>query len=228
MLRQERTEDPEEAMLLALEGWQAGIWTALPGILDSFDTAKMTCVVQPTIMGVWRNPDGSTKRVTLPQCLDVPIFFPSGGGYTLTFPVKKDDEGLLVFSSRCIDAWWQNGKVQPAPELRMHDLSDGFFFPGFRSVPRVLSNISTTSVQLRADDASSYVDIAAGLMTLKHPTKLLVDTPLAEFKTDVKIDGKLTVVGDTSLGGGAKKIVLDGDPVVSGAVVASSTKSKAT
>ena len=228
MLRQERIEDPQEALRLSLLGFQAEIWTALPGMLDSFDATKMTCVVQPTTQGVWRLKDGSSKIVTLPLCLDVPVCFPGGGGYTLTFPLKKNDEGLIVFASRCIDAWWQNGGVQPLPELRMHDLSDGFFFPGVRNKTRVLSNLSTTSVQLRADDASSFVDIAAGLMTLKHPTKVKVDSPTTEFTGDVVIDGKLSSADQSNLAGGAKAVVLDGDPVSGGVVHATSTKTKGT
>lgn len=48
------------------------------------------------------------------------------------------------------------------------------------------------------------------------------------FQGDVTVDGKLTVTGDTSFGGGAKKVALDGDNVVAGKVVASSTTIKAT
>lgn len=164
MLRTERVEDDAETLRAALIGWQSSeIWTALPGILDSFDATKMTAVVQPAIKGIFRLKDGSSQVVQMPQCLDVPVFFPGGGGFTLTFPVKAGDEGLLVFSSRCIDAWWQNGGVQPQAEVRFHDLSDGFFFPGFRSVPRVLNpNVATDAVELRSDDRATFVQMKAG------------------------------------------------------------------
>lgn len=228
MLRQERIEDDSETLRTALIGWQSEMWTALPGILDSFDPEKMTCVVQPTVQGIFRQKDGTQKIVTITQCLDVPVQFIGGGGFTLTFPMKKGDEGLIVFASRCYDAWWQNGGVQPQAEIRMHDLSDGFFIPGFRSVPRVLTDFSTTSVQLRADDASSYVDISDDLMTLKHPTKIKFDTPDAEFTGNLVVDGELSSGDQTNLAGGGKKVVLDGDPVSGGVVHASSTKTKAT
>lgn len=44
----------------------------------------------------------------------------------------------------------------------------------------------------------------------------------------VTIDNNLTVTGETSFGGGAKKVVLDGDPVIGGVVKASSVTIKAT
>lgn len=195
MLRQERTEDESEALRLALLGWQSEMWTALPGILQSFDAETMTAVVAPAMRGKWRNKDGSFQDVAIPSCLDVPVQFPGGGGYTLTFPMAAGDEGLLVFSSRCIDSWWQNGGLQNnLAELRMHDLSDGFFIPGFRSKPRVLSNISANSTQLRADDGSAYVDVAAAQITLKHPTKVVVDTP------ELHCTGKITADGEISSG----------------------------
>ena len=46
--------------------------------------------------------------------------------------------------------------------------------------------------------------------------------------TGVTITGNLTVTGDTSFGGGSKKVVLDGDAVTGGVVHASSTTIKAT
>ena len=221
MLRQERYEDPENALLIALEGWQAGLWTALPAIIESVDLGKMTCTAQPAIKGIWRLKDGSTKTVTLPLCLDVPIQFPSGGGFTLTFPFAKGDEGLLVFASRCIDAWWQNGDVQPQAELRMHDLSDGFFIPGFRSQPRMLSNISANSTDLRTDAGDVFVRVKAAeidvqvkddthavftdgqiVLTAKDSSITLKEGEIDLAATTIKLNGT------TLVGGGAQFVKL--------------------
>lgn len=152
MLRGERTEDKEEAQRVSLLGWQTAIWTAMPGILQSFDAEKMTCKVQPTIKGIFRLKDGTEKKVTMPECLDVPVQFAAGGGFAMTFPMKEGDEGIIVFASRCIDSWWQNGGIQNPAELRMHDLSDGMFIPGIRSVPRVLTDFDTENAVIRSED----------------------------------------------------------------------------
>jgi hypothetical protein len=121
MDRRERYESEQDSLMAALGGWQKDIWTALPGIIQSFDPVAMTCVVQPSIQA---NPltapyDAATlKRAwpnypNLPLLVDCPVMFPGGGGCTLTFPVTAGDECLVVFASRCIDAWWQNGGVRP-------------------------------------------------------------------------------------------------------------------
>lgn len=153
---------PLELILAALDNDRAGLWTALPGIVQSFSAQAMTCVVQPAIQAQLRLPNGTFQLVTLKPLVDVPVIFPSGGGFTLTFPVKQGDECLVVFASRCIDGWWQSGGVQAPIEVRLHDLSDGFALVGPRSQPRVLSAISTTTTQLRSDDGAAYVEIAGG------------------------------------------------------------------
>jgi hypothetical protein len=159
MLQLERTNDPQEALRLALEGHQAQIWTALPGIIQSFDASAITCVVQPAIKAQVRAPDGSTQWVALPLLLDCPVVFPRGGGCTLTFPIAQGDECLVVFASRCIDAWWTAGGVQAQSEFRMHDLSDGFALPGPFSQATKISGISTTAAQLRSNDGEAYLQL---------------------------------------------------------------------
>lgn len=196
MDRRERLNDPEEATRAAQDGHQARIWTSLPGIIKSFDPATQTATVQPTIQGIFQSPDGSEKNVNMPLLLDVPVEFPSGGGYTLTFPVAAGDECMIDFSARCIDAWWQSGGIQPQAEQRMHDLSDAVARVGVRSQARPLSNISTTSAQLRSDDGTIYVDLAAAQLTLKHPTKVVVDAPEAHFT------GKITTAENVETAAG--------------------------
>jgi hypothetical protein len=160
--RRERINDPVEATRAALDGKQAEMWTALPGIVESYDAERQTCTVQPTIKGKVEAQGGAVSSVALPLLVDVPVIFPSGGGFTLTFPIAQGDECLVVFSSRCIDAWWQSGGVQEPLEARMHDLSDGFAIVGPRSQARKLADVSTTNTQLRTDDGATYIEIQPG------------------------------------------------------------------
>lgn len=160
MWRNERREDLHMAILSATSGERSDIWTSLPGIIQSFNPEEMTCEVQPAVQVLYTSPaDGSQEWLTLPLCVDCPVQFPSAGGVTITFPIKPGDECRIEFSSRCIDAWWQLGGVQPQPFVRMHDLSDGFVIPGIKSLPNVISNISSTEAQFRSDDGQAFVAI---------------------------------------------------------------------
>ncbi len=179
MNRNERIDDPLMAQRRVLRGHQANIWTALPGVIESYDDAAQTVVIQAGIKVPIRASDGTVTTVALPQLVDCPVQFPSGGDCSLTFPVVQGDECLVVFASRCIDAWWQSGGVQEQADDRMHDLSDGFALLGFRSQPRVLANVSTTSAQLRSDDGATFVDLnpAAGTLKMVAPTLIELTAP---------------------------------------------------
>lgn len=155
----ERIEDLHTALLVALEGWQTGIWTALPCVVTKVNMPAMTCEAQPTIMVPVYNKASQAVNMEIPVLRDVPMVFPGGGGFSLTFPVQVGDECLVVFASRAIDAWWAYGGVLPQADTRMHDLSDGFAFVGVKSKPNVIPNISTSAVQLRNTQGTSLVSI---------------------------------------------------------------------
>lgn len=163
--------DPNELLDQLVTGRLAGLWTALPGIVQSFDPAALTCEVQPAIQGKQRNEDGSIKVVNLPILLDCPVVFPHAGGCSLTFPIKPGDECLVVFSARAIDLWWQSGGVQPPVETRMHDLSDGFVIPGPYSQPKVIPEVSTEYVELRNDTRQAWIAIHPETNEIKLETR---------------------------------------------------------
>lgn len=185
MDRRERFNDPLEALRAAMDGRLAEVWTALPGIVQSFDPDAMTVTVQPSVKGTITAPDGATSRVPLPLLVDVPVVFPSGGGFTLTFPVREGDECLAVLASRCIDAWWQSGGVQEPLEPRMHNLSDAFAFVGPFSQPRTLPDVSTEDVELRTDDGQAHVAIKPDLtIEARNPAASMILTPGGEVSAE--------------------------------------------
>lgn len=206
--------DLEVAIRAALGGFQANLWTALPGIIHSFNAAALTVEAQPSIQAQQRLPNGTWQTVNLPLCVDCPVIFPGGGGFYLTAPLASGDEGLIVFASRCIDAWWQQGGVQTQAELRMHDLSDGFFIPGAFSQPRVLPSVSTTSAQLRNQAGDTYVEIAGGqIVNIVAPggvkitgnvevTGTLKADELETGESGLNITGNITATGSITAGQG--------------------------
>ncbi|AZE53484.1 Phage protein [Pseudomonas synxantha] len=206
----ERIDDPEAVLSSSLQAAQSKVWTALPGIIDSFDPGAMTCTVQPAIQAFVRDEAGKLTSTDLPLLLDCPVQFPAGGGCTLTFPVKPGDECLVVFSSRCIDSWWQSGGVQTQAELRMHDLSDGFVLLGFRSQPRVIPAISLAATQLRSDDGAAFVEVnptthainasTLGVASVSAQAGITLTAPLVTINGDVQVNGKLNTTGDVIAG----------------------------
>ena len=85
---------------------------ALPGIVESFDDSSGTASVRLALSG-------------MPVLQDVPVF--------VCNEVSVGDACLVVFADRDIDAWFETGEAEVPPSGRMHSLSDGFAFVGFRA-----------------------------------------------------------------------------------------------
>lgn len=191
MDRRERIEDLHLAVLSAMEGWQSKMWTAMPAEVISFNAQQQTCAVQVTIQSLVGARSGTRTWVALPPLVDCPVVFPSGGGASLTFPLKEGDAVLVVFGSRCIDAWWQSGGVQQQAELRMHELSDGFVIPGPRALPRVPGGISESEVQLRSDDGQAVV----ALNPTTHAVRVATTGPVTVTSPGITLNGPVTING---------------------------------
>lgn len=159
MDRIEKLNDPATPILQAMMSVKAEMWTSLPAQVVSYDATKMTAQVQPTLQARVQTKDAKLEWVSLPLLVDCPVVFPNGGGVMMTFPLEAGDEVLVVFASRCIDNWWLQGGIQTQAEIRMHDLSDGFCFPGPRSLPRVPDDLSPTAMEIRTDDGQAKIAI---------------------------------------------------------------------
>jgi len=156
----ESFEDAEERMRAAFEGMMREMFFCFPvqAVEDSQDGKKVKLQIQIKS----KETDvikGGSKYVDITTLDETPIHFIRGGadkegkgGWSLTHPIKKGDEGLVIISSRAMDKWYDKGGTQEPTDERMNHLSDVFFIPGISAKPRQLKNISTKTVQLRSDD----------------------------------------------------------------------------
>lgn len=169
-----QTPSTEVAMGTALDTRIKRLHTALPGRIVAFDAARQVASVQPMIEQQLM--DGS--RQPLPMLPDVPVQFPRGGGFVLTFPVKPGDECLLVFNERCIDGWWHSGASSEPLDYRQHDLSDAVAVMGISSLPQVVPAFATDAVELRRLDGSAYVRLDEGGTLTLDGAKVLIKCPV--------------------------------------------------
>lgn len=198
MDRRERFNDDTEMLRTALDGAQARMWTALPGIVESFDASKMTVSIQPAIQGRFLNSDGSYSWQNMPLCVDVPVKYFGNKKFICDFYLEKGDEGIIIFSSRCIDAWWQSGGVQRQAELRMHDLSDGMFLPGMYSQATLPPSKPKQNVmRLRTTDGNNFIQIDnSGNISATATTKLTLTAPDIEIRGPVTTNSTITASGE--------------------------------
>lgn len=100
--------------------------------------ANGTVNIQPVIREKLISASNKINYVNLPIIPNVPICWPSGGGYSITFPISVGDECLAVISDQSFDNWWLYGGVQNPIEYRRHDLTDAIAIFGPKSIPKTL------------------------------------------------------------------------------------------
>lgn len=134
------------------------VHTALPAIVIDFDPDTRTITAQPTIQRTFSGGEGMSGDVNLPPCVDVPVVFPMGGGYELTFPIKAGDECLLIFAERCIDGWFGSGAPTPPADFRQHDLSDAIAYVGMQSLPKIVEPVWMEGIELHGKGNHIRID----------------------------------------------------------------------
>lgn len=194
-----RPANEQDVAQLVQDNAKAAVTNALPGVIRSFDPETVTCDVDIAITARMTKAgtmgeDFQYESVHYPILNDLPVVFPRGGGVTLTFPIKEGDECLIVFSSRSIDFWWQNGGVQERADGRVLDLSDAFVIPGPQSQAQKISGISTSAAQLRTDDGSAFIEVAAG-------GAITITSPQITINGPVQVNGSITSTGDQTANG---------------------------
>ncbi len=165
------------------------------GTIKAFDAGNQTVTVQIAMQQVTSiAPDGVKTLADYPLLLEVPVFFPAGGGYTLTFPIAQGDECLVVFNDRQLDNWFTSGAGLPPTIGRVHDLSDGIAYVGLRNSTRSLGGVSTSAAQLRSDDGLTYVEIDASgkIVTIRAEEKVILDTKV------LQVNGIINVINENS------------------------------
>lgn len=132
----------------------------LPVTIASVNPARNTANVSVDMMQ--RTAQGAS--IPYPELKDLPIFTLSGGGMGVRFPVAAGDRCLAIFCDRPLDRWVDQGAFddpQPLPNLRMHDLADGFVLVGMYP-PADLLELALAVNEGGIADATAKVAIKGG------------------------------------------------------------------
>lgn len=147
---------------------QKTVNTSIPGYLVSFEPTSQLAQLQIGIKRV----DIEGKSSQAPVIIECPVHFP-GGKFSVEYELAQGDEGLIVFSQRCIDSWIDTGGVAENPILRLHDINDAMFIPGIRSEKNAMTNFQNNGIRLRNADGSQFIWLkndGTGEMTLSSLT----------------------------------------------------------
>ncbi len=129
------------------------VGTSIPGHILSFDPDRQIAQVQ---IGVQRV-DRQGVKTDPPPLIEVPVFVYGGSQFSIDVQIDPGDEGVIIFSQRCIDAWVDTGGIANNPILRFHDIADAYFIPGVRSQPGKITGHNNNGVRIRNKSGSSDI-----------------------------------------------------------------------
>lgn len=122
------------------------VFTALPGVVKAFNAVTMTADIQLAVKLPRRNGDGSAEYEEAPILGDVPIVYPRGGGFQMTFPLAAGDGVLVVFSTLDTGAWETSGLAPSEPlNLIRGGLNSCVALPGWNAITAPMSPLDATS-----------------------------------------------------------------------------------
>ncbi|MBQ2285204.1 MAG: hypothetical protein II244_06030 [Clostridia bacterium] len=102
-----------------------GIQSATPAIVQSYNKNTNRAVVKPAITGV----ASQGQKISKEPYIDIPVLKLSGGGVTMSFPIKPGDTGWLIACDRNISIFKQNLQESAPNDYRKHKFEDSFFIP---------------------------------------------------------------------------------------------------
>jgi len=146
-----RTPTMAEVIRLSIEAAALGLHTSMPGIVETYDPKRGTVSVIPALKRKYA--DG--QIIDLPEIPNVPLGFPKGTNFAMSWPIQKGDDVLVIFSERSLDIWKQqggNGKTINPKDSRHHDLTDAIAIPNFTTL-KSGRNLDPENVVIRHGEA---------------------------------------------------------------------------
>jgi hypothetical protein len=164
MSQETRSPSLGEVINRALEQGTAEIRVSLPCVVETWDGAQ-TVSVKPQIQDQFIDDNGVQQNEVLPVIQGVPVEWPGGGGFQITFPLQPGDTGLIVFCDRSIELWMANGGDTAPADARRHHISDAIFRPGLKPNPSAVTVDPSALVLGQANQPPDFVALASKVLT---------------------------------------------------------------
>ena len=122
-----------ELIVDAIDGALLDLHTQMRGNVVSYDEGTKTCEVK--IAAKRAVPDGNGGYVyeDLPNIPNVPVAWPSAGGFMLHWPLAAGDSVFLTFDEVDVQRWETTGEVCEPGYLERHGLSSPLAHPYSRA-----------------------------------------------------------------------------------------------
>ena len=173
------SDNPEEMLEEWLRENLYDLHTSSPCVVNAFNSENRTVDVNVAIKRDFR---GIPENLTILR--GVPVVYPSGANFDITWPIEIGDTGLITFCESSIDRWLTSEglKIVNPLDTRMHDYSDGVFIAGLQTYSNA-SPVDEDSACFRYNDSkikmskNGNIEISndSGSITLDENGKLCVN-----------------------------------------------------
>ena len=191
---------------------------AMPATIEEYDFTTQKASVQIDIKELFDN----ETSIDYPVISDVPVIFPRSGGASLTMPVKRGDNCLVMFLDRDLTAWALGASKKKPNSQRMHDLNDAVIVMGLNPLSTKSLATNNTDLLITYDGSSivlkpnGAIDInSAKALNIKAENVVInctnanikasgeINTEAPKFKQkgDFLIEGNFEVSGSSALEG---------------------------
>lgn len=180
-----------ELLEQAKENAMMDVRVSMPARIVSFDPATKTAQVEICMQMM----DDDDSAIEYPPLVDCPCLFTRGGGFHVVHPYSAGDSGLVLFSDRCLDGWFESGKTAPPMDFRVHSMSDAYFIGGADHLGNV-SPIVSGAIFIGKDDNSAGLQINDDGSLILKGASLQIEPPVTTNST-ITANGQITANGKT-------------------------------
>lgn len=146
------------------------IHTTTIGIIQSFNAETQMAIIQPAIKRIITTENRNSiiySYENYPLLVNVPVIFPGGGDWFMTFPISGGDECLIFSMERSIGNWKEDGGLQePSSYRRKLSFKDAIAMVGLNSKASSLPNFNASEPELRNRDGDVKLTMGASGVTL--------------------------------------------------------------
>jgi hypothetical protein len=157
-----------EILRKAFAGQVQDVHVALPGQIVRYDATKNLADVQVMVQHPVWDEDNRRTYEDLGTLLGVPVIFPRGGGYVMTWPLSAGDTGQLVFHSTPIGEWRTTNQSSKPVDASRHSIGWPTFTPGLFADNNQFSSGDVSQRQagvvIGKDGSSEQILIQPGLI----------------------------------------------------------------
>lgn len=146
--------------------------TCIPGVIKAYDARTKRAKVLPAIKQKMIKENEENTYIDHPILVDIPIIFPSAGGYTITMPIQSGDSVLLVFSQRGIANFKQAFNETIPTDQSLLSIYDAIAIPGFGEIN--ISPASSSGCTMQDNVGDNAVIVETDKLTVKKNNNMLI------------------------------------------------------